>query len=60
MIFIRKTCLTCCLLCINTETVGVIARNIGEETFAPIAKDCAEFALNLLNTVDDPDLRRCV
>ncbi|KAK3085593.1 hypothetical protein FSP39_005824 [Pinctada imbricata] len=42
------------------DTVAVLARSVGAETFAPIAKECAEFALNLLNTVDDPDLRRCV
>ena len=38
----------------------MLARSVGEETFAPIAKECADFAMNLLNTVDDPDLRRCV
>ncbi|XP_062580344.1 importin-4-like, partial [Saccostrea cucullata] len=42
------------------DTLSVIARSIGAETFAPIAKECAEFGINLLNTVDDPDLRRCV
>nr|XP_022312451.1 importin-4-like isoform X1 [Crassostrea virginica] len=42
------------------DTLSVIARSIGEETFAPIAKECADFGIGLLNSVDDPDLRRCV
>lgn len=42
------------------DTLSVIARSIGEETFAPIAKECADFGMGLLNSVDDPDLRRCV
>ncbi|XP_056015924.1 importin-4-like isoform X2 [Ostrea edulis] len=42
------------------DTLSVIARCIGEDTFTPIAKECADFGIGLLNTVDDPDLRRCV
>ncbi|XP_069113686.1 importin-4-like isoform X2 [Argopecten irradians] len=42
------------------DTLGMLARGVGLETFLPLAKECAQLGLNLLQTVDDPDLRRCV
>ncbi|XP_033755786.1 importin-4-like [Pecten maximus] len=42
------------------DTLGVLARGVGLETFLPLTKECAQLGLNLLHTVDDPDLRRCV
>lgn len=50
----------CIYYIVILDTLSVIARSIGEETFAPIAKECADFGMGLLNSVDDPDLRRCV
>lgn len=50
----------CIYYIVFLDTLSVIARSIGEETFAPIAKECADFGMGLLNSVDDPDLRRCV
>lgn len=42
------------------DTLGVIARTIGEETFLPFADECLQFTLNLAKSKDDPDLRKCV
>ncbi|CAL1538181.1 unnamed protein product [Lymnaea stagnalis] len=42
------------------DTLAVFARNIGAETFRPLAAECIDLGLNLLNTATDPDLRRCV
>ncbi|XP_060081049.1 importin-4-like [Ylistrum balloti] len=42
------------------DTLGLLARGVGLETFLPLTKECAQLGLNLLHTVDDPDLRRCV
>ncbi|OWF34795.1 Importin-4 [Mizuhopecten yessoensis] len=42
------------------DTLGVLARGVGLETFLPLTKECAQLGLNLLHNVDDPDLRRCV
>ncbi|KAL5466681.1 hypothetical protein EMCRGX_G030825 [Ephydatia muelleri] len=41
------------------DTLGVLARTIGTENFAPISNESIALALNLLH-VDDPDLRRSV
>lgn len=37
----------------------MIARTIGEQTFRPFAEECLHFTLNLVNSKDDPDLRKC-
>jgi hypothetical protein len=42
------------------DTLGVLARNIGPETFMPLADECVQLGLGLLENADDPDLRRCV
>ena len=41
------------------DTLGVIARTIGEQTFRPFAEECLRFTLNLVESKDDPDLRKC-
>ncbi|EFX65679.1 hypothetical protein DAPPUDRAFT_303554 [Daphnia pulex] len=41
------------------DTLGVIARTIGEQTFRPFADECLNFTLNLVQSKDDPDLRKC-
>ncbi|XP_065827818.1 importin-4-like [Oscarella lobularis] len=41
------------------DTLGVLARTIGIETFLPLAEECVQLCLVLLDRVDDPDLRRC-
>ena len=43
-----------------SDTLGVLARNIGKETFMPLATECVQLGLGLLENADDPDLRRCV
>ncbi|KAK3691936.1 hypothetical protein RRG08_047945 [Elysia crispata] len=42
------------------DTMAVFARNIGEETFRPLAKDCMDLGINLVANSIDPDLRRYV
>jgi hypothetical protein len=42
------------------DTLGVLARNIGPETFMPLADECVQLGLGLLENADDPDLRRCM
>ena len=41
------------------DTLGAIARSIGEQTFLPFAEECLQFTLNLATGRDDPDLRKC-
>ncbi|KAL1006374.1 hypothetical protein UPYG_G00071530, partial [Umbra pygmaea] len=41
------------------DTLSVLARTIGKETFSPLAAECVQLGLNLTNAIDDPDLRRC-
>ncbi|XP_076449742.1 importin-4-like [Babylonia areolata] len=45
---------------IAIDTLGVLARNIGKETFMPLATECVQLGLGLLDGANDPDLRRCV
>jgi len=48
------------LFCIHLlDTLGAIARSIGEQTFLPFAEECLQFTLNLATGRDDPDLRKC-
>ncbi|KAK3601657.1 hypothetical protein CHS0354_038220 [Potamilus streckersoni] len=42
------------------DTLGVLARTVGAQTFQPLAKECIQFGLNLLNVANDPDQRRCI
>ena len=41
------------------DTLGVIARTIGAETFRPFSMECIQFTLNLVKDKSDPDLRKC-
>lgn len=43
----------------SLDTLSVLARTIGKDVFSPLAADCVGLGLNLTNTIDDPDLRRC-
>ncbi|XP_042142842.1 importin-4 [Ixodes scapularis] len=40
------------------DTLGCLAKTIGEVHFRPMAPECAQLGLRLLEAVDDPDLRR--
>lgn len=40
--------------------MGTLARNIGEENFAPLAMKSLEMSLRLLQNTDDPDLKKSV
>ncbi|KAG0435401.1 hypothetical protein HPB47_018508 [Ixodes persulcatus] len=40
------------------HTLGCLAKTIGEVHFRPMAPECAQLGLRLLEAVDDPDLRR--
>lgn len=42
------------------DTLATIARTIGKQNFLPLATDTMNFALSLLEEVDDPDVRRAV
>nr|XP_006824744.1 PREDICTED: importin-4-like [Saccoglossus kowalevskii] len=41
------------------DTLGVLARQIGVEHFSPLAVECMQLGLKLIEEIDDPDLRRC-
>ncbi|XP_051970672.1 importin-4-like isoform X1 [Xyrauchen texanus] len=41
------------------DTLSVLARTVGKEVFSPLAAECVQLGLNLIDAVDDPDLRRC-
>ncbi|XP_029003139.1 importin-4 isoform X2 [Betta splendens] len=43
----------------SLDTLSVLARMIGKDVFSPLAAECVQLGLNLTDTVDDPDLRRC-
>uniref|UniRef100_A0AAQ4PHR5 Importin 4 n=1 Tax=Gasterosteus aculeatus aculeatus TaxID=481459 RepID=A0AAQ4PHR5_GASAC len=40
-------------------TLGALARAVGNDVFGPLAAECVQLGLNLTDTIDDPDLRRC-
>lgn len=37
----------------------MLARTIGKDVFSPLVAECVQLGLNLTDTIDDPDLRRC-
>uniref|UniRef100_A0A671VL79 Importin 4 n=1 Tax=Sparus aurata TaxID=8175 RepID=A0A671VL79_SPAAU len=43
----------------SLDTLSVLARTIGNDVFSPLAAECVRLGLNLTDTIDDPDLRRC-
>lgn len=47
------------LLLLLSDTLSVLARTIGNDVFSPLAAECVQLGLNLTDTIDDPDLRRC-
>ncbi|XP_063239917.1 importin-4-like [Bacillus rossius redtenbacheri] len=51
---------TMCLQVQAVDTLGVLARTIGAETFMPLSKESIQLGLNLINNTDDPDLRKSV
>ncbi|XP_035226017.1 importin-4-like isoform X2 [Stegodyphus dumicola] len=42
----------------SIDTLALIARSVGPETFLPIAHECIKCGLYLMQEVDDPDIRR--
>ncbi|KAL6263562.1 hypothetical protein P5V15_006351 [Pogonomyrmex californicus] len=47
-----------CLKVQAIDTLGVIARSIGNEHFAPLAATSLDLGIKLLRNTDDPDLRK--
>lgn len=45
---------------ILTDTLGVLARTIGEQNFAPLAMKSLEIGMHLLKESNDPDLKKSV
>ncbi|TNN84731.1 Importin-4 [Liparis tanakae] len=43
----------------SLDTLSVLARTIGNDVFRPLAAECVQLGLNLTDTIDDPELRRC-
>lgn len=41
------------------DTLGSLARNIGEKNFKQLADECMQLGMMLLEDSDDPDVRRC-
>ncbi|XP_078355887.1 importin-4-like, partial [Oculina patagonica] len=41
------------------DTLGVLARTIGPDNFMPLADECIQLGMSLLEQDRDPDLRRC-
>ncbi|ESO82779.1 hypothetical protein LOTGIDRAFT_229803 [Lottia gigantea] len=42
------------------DTLGILARNCGPDIFLPLSKECLQLGMNLLESAEDPDLKRCV
>ncbi|XP_064599081.1 importin-4-like isoform X2 [Liolophura sinensis] len=42
------------------DTLAVLARTVGASAFLPLSRECVQMGLNLIENVNDPDLRRCV
>nr|CAD7413427.1 unnamed protein product [Timema cristinae] len=51
---------TMCLQVQAVDTLGVLARTVGSETFLPLAKESIQLGLKLVSGTDDPDLRKSV
>lgn len=49
----------CVLVCLFLDTLSVLARTVGKDAFGPLSSECVQLGLNLTDTIDDPDLRRC-
>ena len=46
-------------VCVLLDTLSVLARSVGKEAFSPLSAECVQLGLNLTDSIDDPDLRRC-
>nr|CAD7462078.1 unnamed protein product [Timema tahoe] len=51
---------TMCLQVQAVDTLGVLARTVGSETFLPLANESVQLGLKLVSGTDDPDLRKSV
>ncbi|XP_014603697.1 PREDICTED: importin-4-like isoform X1 [Polistes canadensis] len=56
----KQTDETMCLQVQAVDILGIIARTIGDEHFAPLATRSLELGLNLLKENEDPDLRKSI
>ncbi|XP_015437006.1 PREDICTED: importin-4 [Dufourea novaeangliae] len=56
----KQTQETMCLQVQAVDTLGVLARTIGDKNFAPLAGRSLNFGLNLLKETQDPDLRKSI
>ncbi|KAG5850963.1 hypothetical protein ANANG_G00087950 [Anguilla anguilla] len=43
----------------SLDTLSVVARSVGKDVFGSLAAECVQLGLNLTDSVDDPELRRC-
>ncbi|CAB0037694.1 unnamed protein product [Trichogramma brassicae] len=48
------------VVCEAIDALGIFARTIGSENFAPLVEDSMQYALNVLAEGEDPDLRKSV
>lgn len=51
---------TMCLQVQAVDTLGVIARTIGDKNFAPLAGRSLNFGIKLLKETEDPDLKKSI
>ncbi|XP_048515338.1 importin-4-like isoform X2 [Athalia rosae] len=51
---------TMCLQIQAVDTLGVLARTIGDEHFAPLAEESLNLGMKLMTENNDPDLKKCV
>ncbi|XP_031846773.1 importin-4 [Nomia melanderi] len=51
---------TICLQVQAVDTLGVLARTIGNENFAPLADKSLNFGISLLKETQDPDLKKSI
>ncbi|XP_012138134.1 importin-4 isoform X2 [Megachile rotundata] len=51
---------TMCLQVQAVDTLGVIARTIGDKNFAPLAGRSLNFGMELLKETEDPDLKKSI
>ncbi|XP_046413500.1 importin-4-like isoform X1 [Neodiprion fabricii] len=51
---------TMCLQIQAVDTLGVLARTIGDDHFRPLAEESLNLGMKLMTENDDPDLKKCV
>ncbi|KAL4657117.1 importin-4-like isoform X1 [Arapaima gigas] len=42
----------------SLDSLAVMARTVGKDTFRPIVAECVQLGLNIMSAVDDPEMRR--